>query len=151
MTLNPNNPNKEFLDDNEATPSSSPKPRNPSQFLCSPFTHVHTTPKRKQRAKKKVATRSTPPPRIVFAVDHDFSVLRLQINTPARPVFADITMWIRLLMERRFEADRYTIMPPNFFVCRLLEDVNDWRAFISGIDTYPDIMVPWWDVDKLYY
>nr|KAJ0219149.1 hypothetical protein LSAT_V11C300143150 [Lactuca sativa] len=44
-----------------------------------------------------------------------------------------ITIWIRLLMERRFEVDRYTIMPQNFFLCHLLEDGSDWRVFIFGI------------------
>nr|KAJ0221974.1 hypothetical protein LSAT_V11C200066430 [Lactuca sativa] len=51
---------------------------------------------------------------------------------------------------RRFEAERHTIIPPKFLVCHLLEDGNDWRAFMSGIATYPDIMVPWWDVDRVY-
>nr|KAJ0204207.1 hypothetical protein LSAT_V11C500266130 [Lactuca sativa] len=57
-----------------------------------------------------------------------------------------MTIWIRLLMERRFDSDRYTIMSPNFFVCHVLEDGFDWRAFMSGIATYPNFMVPWWNV-----
>ena len=53
-------------------------------------------------------------------------------------------------MERRFDGDRYTIMPPNFFVCHALEDGYDWSAFMSGRATYPNIMVAWWDVDRVY-
>nr|KAJ0222230.1 hypothetical protein LSAT_V11C200091050 [Lactuca sativa] len=59
-------------------------------------------------------------------------------------------IWIRLLMERRFETDRYTIMPPNFLVFHVLEYGFDWRAFMYGIATYLDFMVPWWDVDTVY-
>nr|KAJ0218447.1 hypothetical protein LSAT_V11C300137510 [Lactuca sativa] len=52
-------------------------------------------------------------------------------------------------MERRFEGDRHTIMPPNFFVCHALEEGQDWRAFMAGIATYPNFMVAWWDVDTV--
>lgn len=52
-------------------------------------------------------------------------------------------------MERRFESDRHTIMPPNFFVCHALEEGQDWRAFMAGIATYPNFMVAWWDVDTV--
>nr|KAJ0190319.1 hypothetical protein LSAT_V11C800403250 [Lactuca sativa] len=60
---------------------------------------------------------------------------------------AHITIWYRLLMEIRFDSDRHTIMPPNFFVYHVLEDGYDWRAFMSGIDKYPNFEVAWWDVD----
>ncbi|KAL7614258.1 hypothetical protein Lser_V15G09125 [Lactuca serriola] len=60
---------------------------------------------------------------------------------------AHITIWYRLLMERRFESDRYTIMPPNFFVSHALEEGQNWRAFMTGIATYPNFMVAWWNVD----
>nr|KAJ0193305.1 hypothetical protein LSAT_V11C800396240 [Lactuca sativa] len=60
-----------------------------------------------------------------------------------------ITIWYRLLMERRFESDRHTIMPPNFFVSHALEEGQDWRAFMVGIATYPNFMVAWWDVDTV--
>nr|KAJ0217079.1 hypothetical protein LSAT_V11C300121270 [Lactuca sativa] len=60
-----------------------------------------------------------------------------------------ITIWYRLLMERRFESDRHTIMPPNFFVSHALEEGQDWRAFMAGIATYPNFMVAWWDVDMV--
>ncbi|KAL7598019.1 hypothetical protein Lser_V15G26526 [Lactuca serriola] len=60
-----------------------------------------------------------------------------------------ITIWYRLLNERRFNSDRHTIMPPNFFVCHVLEEVYDWRAFMSGISRYPEHMVAWWDVDTV--
>ena len=60
-----------------------------------------------------------------------------------------ITIWYRLLMERRFESDRHTIMPPNFFVSHALEEGQDWRAFMAGIATYPNFMVAWWDVDTV--
>nr|KAJ0207752.1 hypothetical protein LSAT_V11C500257830 [Lactuca sativa] len=44
------------------------------QSLC-----LHIDPKPKRREKKKVDTKSTTPvPPPTFAVDHDFSVLRLQ-------------------------------------------------------------------------
>nr|KAJ0225035.1 hypothetical protein LSAT_V11C100007910 [Lactuca sativa] len=52
-----------------------------------------------------------------------------------------MTIWYRLLMERRFDSDRHTTMPPNFFVCRVLEDRYDWREFMLGIATYPNFMV----------
>ncbi|KAL7604111.1 hypothetical protein Lser_V15G18458 [Lactuca serriola] len=52
-------------------------------------------------------------------------------------------------MERRFESDRHTIMPPNFFVSHALEEGQDWRAFMAGIATYPNFMVAWWDVDTV--
>nr|KAJ0197811.1 hypothetical protein LSAT_V11C700362120 [Lactuca sativa] len=62
---------------------------------------------------------------------------------------AHITIWYRLLMERRFESDRHTIMPSNFFVSHALEEGQDWRAFMAGIATYPNFMVAWWDVDTV--
>nr|KAJ0190650.1 hypothetical protein LSAT_V11C800402260 [Lactuca sativa] len=62
---------------------------------------------------------------------------------------AHITIWYRLLKERRFESDRHTIMPPNFFVSHALEEGQDWRAFMAGIATYPNFMVAWWDVDTV--
>nr|KAJ0227050.1 hypothetical protein LSAT_V11C100026640 [Lactuca sativa] len=131
------------------------------------------TPKPKRRAKKKVDTRSTTPPTPpIFGVAHDFSVLHPQPYVVGDEVVfynlildrelwcalfghthngsldeARITNWIRLLMERWFQADQYTIKPPNFFVWHLLEDSNDWRAFMSGVATYANIIVPWWDVD----
>ncbi|XP_052626875.1 uncharacterized protein LOC128133458 [Lactuca sativa] len=52
-------------------------------------------------------------------------------------------------MERRFESDRHTIMPPNFFVSHALEEGQDWRAFMAGIATYPNFMVAWWNVDTV--
>nr|KAJ0215289.1 hypothetical protein LSAT_V11C300121190 [Lactuca sativa] len=54
-----------------------------------------------------------------------------------------ITLWYRLLMERRFNSDRHTIMPPNFF------EGYDLRAFMASIATYPNFMVAWWDVDTV--
>nr|KAJ0194724.1 hypothetical protein LSAT_V11C700377780 [Lactuca sativa] len=175
-------------DDKEVTPDK-PRSRKPSQFLCTPYTELHTTPKQKRRTKKKVGTKSTcpvPPP--VFGVAHDFSMLRLQpyvaggedviqnyvlhsydvqhrlFNFVLDRDFwsslfghthdgwlesAHITIWYRLLMERRFESDRHTIMPPNFFVSHALEEGQDWRAFMAGIATYPNFMVAWWDVDTV--
>ncbi|XP_052625770.1 uncharacterized protein LOC111893189 [Lactuca sativa] len=66
------------------------------------------------------------------------------------PLYTEhITIWYRLLMERRFEGDRQTIMPPNFFVSHALEEGQDWRAFMAGIATYPNFMVAWWDVDTV--
>nr|KAJ0215112.1 hypothetical protein LSAT_V11C300123180 [Lactuca sativa] len=50
-----------------------------------------------------------------------------------------ITIWYRLMMERLFDSDRHTIMPPNFFVCHVLEEGYDWRAFMAGIATYPQL------------
>nr|KAJ0206677.1 hypothetical protein LSAT_V11C500243060 [Lactuca sativa] len=52
-----------------------------------------------------------------------------------------MTIWYRLLMERRFVSDQHTIMPPNFFALHFLEDGYDWRVFMSGIATYPNFMV----------
>nr|KAJ0190273.1 hypothetical protein LSAT_V11C800443980 [Lactuca sativa] len=130
--------------------------------MCTPFTQLHMTPKLKRRAKKKIDTKSTtpPPPPPVFGVAHDFLVLRLQTYIAGDREFWSALFehthngWldeaIRLLTERHFEADRYTIMPPNLFVCHLLEDGNDWRAFMSGIATYPDIMVTNF-LDKINY
>nr|KAJ0198131.1 hypothetical protein LSAT_V11C700352040 [Lactuca sativa] len=58
-----------------------------------------------------------------------------------RRMIGHITIWYRLLMERRFDGNRHTIMPPNFFVCHALEERQDWRAFMVGIATYPNFMV----------
>nr|KAJ0208595.1 hypothetical protein LSAT_V11C400201430 [Lactuca sativa] len=155
--------------------------RKPSQYLCPPYTELHTTPKQKRRTKKKVDIKSTSPvPPPVFGVAHDFSMLRLQPYVAGGEVViqnyffhsydvqhrlfnfvldrdfwsslfghthdgwlesAHITIWYRLLMERRFESDRHTIMPPNFFVSHALEEGQDWRAFMDGIATYPNFMV----------
>nr|KAJ0218626.1 hypothetical protein LSAT_V11C300119600 [Lactuca sativa] len=65
------------------------------------------------------------------------------------PYTNHITILYRLLMERRFEGDRHTIMPPNFFVFHALEEGQDWRAFMAGIASYPNFMVAWWDVDTV--
>nr|KAJ0199258.1 hypothetical protein LSAT_V11C600304770 [Lactuca sativa]KAJ0201377.1 hypothetical protein LSAT_V11C600304820 [Lactuca sativa] len=175
-------------DDKEVTPDK-PRSRKPSQYLCPPYTELHTTPKQKRRTKKKVDMKSTSPvPPPVFGVARDFSMLRLQpyvaggedviqnyvlhsydvqhrlFNFVLDRDFwsslfghthngwlesAHITIWYRLLMERRFESDRHTIMPPNFFVSHALEEGQDWRAFMAGIATYPNFMVAWWDVDTV--
>nr|KAJ0223571.1 hypothetical protein LSAT_V11C200064120 [Lactuca sativa] len=155
--------------------------RNPSKYLCPPYTELHTTPKQKRRPKKKVDIKSTSPvPPPAFVVVHDFSVLRLQPYVACGEVViqnylfhsydvqhhlfnlvldrdfwsalfghthdgwleaAHITIWNRLLMERRFDSDRHTIMPSNFFVCHVMEEGYDWRAFMAGIATYPNFMV----------
>nr|KAJ0197221.1 hypothetical protein LSAT_V11C700346700 [Lactuca sativa] len=175
-------------DDKEVTPDK-PRSRKPSQYLCPPYTELHTTPKQKRRTKKKVDMKSTSPvPPPVFGVAHDFSMLRMQpyvaggedviqnyvlhsydvqhrlFNFVLDRDFwsslfghthdgwlesAHITIWYRLLMERWFESDRHTIMPPNFFVSHALEEGQDWRAFMAGIATYPNFMVAWWDVDTV--
>ncbi|KAL7594647.1 hypothetical protein Lser_V15G29007 [Lactuca serriola] len=65
-------------DGKEVTPDK-PRTRKPSQYLCPPYTELHTTSKQKKRTKKKVdikSTSSVPPP--VFGVAHDFSMLCLQ-------------------------------------------------------------------------
>nr|KAJ0191478.1 hypothetical protein LSAT_V11C800431010 [Lactuca sativa] len=142
--------------------------------ICALLTPSCTRPKQKRRTKKKVDIKSTSPvPPPVFGVAHDFSMLRLQPYVAGDRDFwsslfghthdgwlesasitklscvQHITIWYRLLMERRFESDRHTIMPPNFFVSRALEEGQDWRAFMAGIATYPNFMVAWWDVDTL--
>nr|KAJ0202218.1 hypothetical protein LSAT_V11C600306760 [Lactuca sativa] len=176
------------VDGKEVTPDK-PRTRKPSQYLCPPYTELHTTPKQKRRAKKKVDIKSTSPvPPPAFGVAHDFSMLRLQpyvaggedviqnylfhsydvqhrlFNFVLDRDFwsslfghthdgwlesSHITIWYQLLMERRFEGDRHTIMPPNFFVSHALEEGQDWRAFMAGIATYPNFMVAWWDVDTV--
>nr|KAJ0211766.1 hypothetical protein LSAT_V11C400192830 [Lactuca sativa] len=152
------------VDGKEVTPDKL-RTRKSSQYLCPPYTELHTTPKQKRRAKKKVDIKSTSPvPPPAFVVAHDFSVLRLQPYVAGNRDFwsalfghthdgwlesTHITIWYRLLMERRFEGDRHTIMPPNFFVCHALEEGQDWRAFMAGIATYPNFMVAWWDVDTV--
>ncbi|XP_052625603.1 uncharacterized protein LOC111883778 [Lactuca sativa] len=173
----------------EVTPDK-PRTQKPSQYLCPPYTELHTTSKQKRRTKKKVDIKSTSPvPPPVFGVAHDFSMLRLQPYVAGGEVViqnylfhsydvqhrlfnfvldrdfwsslfghthdgwlesAHITIWYRLLMERRFESDRHTIMPPIFFVSHVLEEGQDWRAFMAGIATYPNFMVAWWDVDTSY-
>nr|KAJ0208605.1 hypothetical protein LSAT_V11C400183800 [Lactuca sativa] len=66
------------VDGKEVTPDK-PITRKSSQYLCPPYTELHTTPKQKRRAKKKVDIKSTSPvPPPAFVVAHDFSVLRLQ-------------------------------------------------------------------------
>nr|KAJ0219184.1 hypothetical protein LSAT_V11C300108670 [Lactuca sativa] len=184
-------------DGKEVTPDK-PRTRKPSQYLCPPYTELHTTPKQKRRTKKKVDIKSTSPvPPLVFGVAHDFSMLHLQPYVAGGEVVIQnyifhsydvqhrlfnfvldrdfwsslfghthdgwlesasitklscvqhITIWYRLLMERRFESDRHTIMPPNFFVSHALEEGQDWRAFMAGIATYPNFMVAWWDVDTV--
>nr|KAJ0204777.1 hypothetical protein LSAT_V11C500286470 [Lactuca sativa] len=66
------------FDGKEVTPDK-PRTRKPSQYLCPPYTELHTTSKQKRRAKKKVDIKSTSPvPPPAFAVVHDFFVLRLQ-------------------------------------------------------------------------
>nr|KAJ0210973.1 hypothetical protein LSAT_V11C400225840 [Lactuca sativa] len=176
------------VDGKEVTPDK-PRTRKPSQYLCPPYTELHTTPKQKRRAKKKVDIKSTSPvPPPAFGVAHDFSMLRLQPYVAGGEVViqnylfhsydvqhclsnfmldrdfwsslfghthdgwlesSHVTIWYRLLMERRFEGDRHTIMPPNFFVSHAFEEGQDWRAFMAGIATYPNLMVAWWDVDTV--
>nr|KAJ0213842.1 hypothetical protein LSAT_V11C400162540 [Lactuca sativa] len=134
------------FDGKEVTPDR-PRSRNSSKYLCPPYTELHMTPKQQRRPKKKVdinLTSPIPPP--TFVIVHDFSVLRLQ---PYVAGGEQITIWYRLLMERRFDSDRHTIMPPIFFVCHALEEGHDWRAFMVGIATYLNFMVAWWDVDTV--
>nr|KAJ0209397.1 hypothetical protein LSAT_V11C400210090 [Lactuca sativa] len=152
------------IDGKEVTPDK-PRTQKPSQYLCPSYTELHTTPKQKRRAKRNVDIKSTSPvPPPAFGVAHDFSMLRLQPYVSGDRDFwsslfghthdgwlesSHITIWYRLLMERRFEGDRYTIMPPNFFVSHALEEGQDWRAFMTGIATYPNFMAAWWDVDTV--
>nr|KAJ0218149.1 hypothetical protein LSAT_V11C300132850 [Lactuca sativa] len=142
--------------DGKEVTSDKPRTRKPSQYLCPLYTELHTTPKQKRRTKKKVDIKSTSPvPPPVFGVAHDFSMLRMQPYVAGGESITKvscvqhITIWYRLLMERRFEGDRQTIMPPNFFVSHALEEGQDWRAFMAGIATYPNFMVAWWDVDTV--
>nr|KAJ0220306.1 hypothetical protein LSAT_V11C200059300 [Lactuca sativa] len=181
----------DYFDDDDGKEVTPDKPRSlkPSQYLCPPYTELHTTPKQKRRTKKKVDIKSTSPvPPPVFGVAHDFSMLRLQPYVAGGEVViqnyvlhsydvqhrlfnfvldrdfwsslfghthdgwlesAHITIWYRLLMERRFESDRHTIMPPNFFLSHALEEGQDWRVFMAGIATYPNFMVAWWNVDTV--
>nr|KAJ0213350.1 hypothetical protein LSAT_V11C400219770 [Lactuca sativa] len=175
----------EYGVDGKEVTLEKPRTRKPSQYLCPPYTELHTIPKQKRRAKKKVDIKSTSPvPPPAFGVAHDFSMLRLQPYVTGGEVViqnylfhsydvqhrlfnfvldrdfwsslfghthdgwlesSHITIWYRLLMERRFEGDRHTIMPPNFFVSHALEE----GAFMAGIATYPNFMVVWWDVDMV--
>nr|KAJ0189333.1 hypothetical protein LSAT_V11C800438700 [Lactuca sativa] len=148
------------VDGKEVTPDK-PRTRKPSQYLCPPYTEVDIK-----------STSPVPPP--AFGVAHDFSMLRLQpyVAGGEHRLFnfvldrdfwsslfghthdgwlesSHITIWYRLLMERRFEGERHTIMPPNFFVSHALEQGQDWRAFMAGIAMYPNFMVAWWDVDTV--
>nr|KAJ0208519.1 hypothetical protein LSAT_V11C500262870 [Lactuca sativa] len=152
------------IDGKENTPVK-PRTRNPSKYICTPYIELHRTPKQKRRPKKKVDTKlSSPVPPPKFAVVHDFSVQHRFFNLVLDRDFwsalfghthdgwldaSHITIWYRLLDERRFDSDRHTIMPPNFFVCHVLEEGYDWRAFMSGIARYPDHMVAWCDVDMI--
>nr|KAJ0219693.1 hypothetical protein LSAT_V11C200078670 [Lactuca sativa] len=133
------------FDDNEATPNG-PRLRNPSKFMCTPYTQLHMIPKPKQRAKKKVDVKSTTP--ILLFLQYSVLLMTFQFCACSLTVLFGYTHNGWLDGARRFEADRYTIMRPNFFVCHVLEDCNNWRAFMSGIATYPRFMVPWWDVDR---
>nr|KAJ0213533.1 hypothetical protein LSAT_V11C400169660 [Lactuca sativa] len=165
-------------DGKEVTPDKS-RTRKPSQYLCSPYTELHTTPKQKRRTKKKVDIKSTSPvPPPVFGVAHDFSMLHLQPYVAGGEIViqnyifhsydvqhrlfnfvldrdfwsslfghthdgwlesAHITIWYRLLMERRFESDRHTIMPPNFFCFSCfgrrtgLEGVYGWYCYVPQL------------------
>nr|KAJ0211169.1 hypothetical protein LSAT_V11C400195830 [Lactuca sativa] len=115
-----------------------------------------------QRGEKKFATSSIPPPYFpVFFVDPDFIVLRLQPYVPVAEVvlekyfFHDYKdFWsllfrhkdsgwldkvVRLLMERHFKGDRYTIMPPTFFVFHAQGEGFDLTSFASRIATYPTL------------
>nr|KAJ0215765.1 hypothetical protein LSAT_V11C300106510 [Lactuca sativa] len=163
-------------DGKEVTPDK-PRTRKSSQYLCPPYTELHTTPKQKRRTKKKVDIKSTSPvPPPVFGVAHDFSMLRLQPYVADGEVVIqnyifhsydvqhrlfnfvlDRDFWSSLFghthdgwleSARQFESDRHTIMPPIFFVSHALEG-QDWRAFMAGIATYPNFMVAWWDVDTV--
>nr|KAJ0186716.1 hypothetical protein LSAT_V11C900471570 [Lactuca sativa] len=169
------------IDGKQNTPVQ-PRTRNPSKYICTPYTELHTTPKQKRRPKKKVDTKlSSPVPLPEFAVVHDFSMLRLQpyvadgeiviqnylfhsyevqhrfLKLVLIEIFGVLCLGIhttdgwthRLLNERRFDSDRHTIMPPNFFVCHVLEEGYDWRAFMSGIARNPEHMVAWWDIDTV--
>nr|KAJ0211975.1 hypothetical protein LSAT_V11C400164980 [Lactuca sativa] len=184
-------------DGKEVTPDK-PRTRKSSQYLCPPYTELHTTPKQKRKTKKKVDIKSTSPvPPPVFGVAHDFSMLRLQPYVAGGEVFIQnylfhsydvqhrlfnfvldrdfwsslfghihdgwlesasitkvscvqhITIWYWLLMEKGFESNQHTIMPPNFFVSHALEEGQDWRVFMAGIAMYPNFMVAWWDVDTV--
>nr|KAJ0226734.1 hypothetical protein LSAT_V11C100022200 [Lactuca sativa] len=149
------------FDDKEVTPDR-PRAQNPSKYMCTPYTELHTTPKQKRRPKKKVDIKSTSPvPPPTFVVVHDFTVLRLQSYVVAGESFLERLVWAytrRVVggsaydhLERLFcfDSDRHTIMSPNFFVCHVLEDGYDWREFMSGFATYPNSMVARWDVDTV--
>lgn len=58
-------------------------------------------------------------------------------------------IWIRFLNEKRFEGEKYSIMPPTFLVSHVLAKSFNWTAFASGKAKYTEFMVLWWDVDKV--
>nr|KAJ0187002.1 hypothetical protein LSAT_V11C900495470 [Lactuca sativa] len=166
------------FDGKEVTPDK-PMTRKSSQYLCPPYTELHTTPKQKRRPKKKVDIKSTSPvPPPTFAIVHDFSVLRLQPYVAGGEVVihnylfrsydvqhhlfkfvlyrdfwsalfghthdgwlesSHITIWYRLLMERRFDGDRHTIMLLNFFCLPCfggragLESVYGWYCNVPQL------------------
>nr|KAJ0188898.1 hypothetical protein LSAT_V11C900483480 [Lactuca sativa] len=135
----------DYFDDDdgkEVTPDK-PRTRKPSQYLCPPYTELHTTLKQKKKNKKEDRDFWSS----LFGHTHDGWLESASITKLS--CVQHITIWYRLLMERRFESDRHTIMPPKFFVSHALEEGQDWRAFMAGITTYPNFMVTWWNVDTV--
>nr|KAJ0227021.1 hypothetical protein LSAT_V11C100017730 [Lactuca sativa] len=140
------------VDGKEVTPDK-PRTRKPSQYLCPPYTELHTTPKQKRRAKKKVdikSTSSVPPP--AFGVAHDFSMLRLQPYVVGGEVviqnylFHSYDVQHRLfnfVLDRDFWSSLFGHTHDGWL------ESSDWRAFMAGIATYPNFMVAWWDIDTV--
>nr|KAJ0222374.1 hypothetical protein LSAT_V11C200097360 [Lactuca sativa] len=145
----------DYFDDDdgkEVTPDK-PRTRKPSQYLCPPYTELHTTPKQKRRTKKKVDIKSTnpvPPP--VFGVAHDFSMLRLQ------PYVAGGEVVIQNYILHSYDVQHrlFNFVLDRDFWSSLFGHTHDgwlesadWRTFMVGITTYPNFMVAWWDVDTV--
>nr|KAJ0217895.1 hypothetical protein LSAT_V11C300127150 [Lactuca sativa] len=139
-------------DGKEVTPDK-PTTRKPSQYLCPPYTELHTTPKQKRRAKKKVDIKSTSPvPPPVFGVAHDFSMLCLQPYVAGGEVVIqnylfhsyDVQHFLfNFVLDRDFWSSLFGHTHDGWL------ELSDWRAFMAGIATYPNFMVAWWDVDTV--
>nr|KAJ0184854.1 hypothetical protein LSAT_V11C900486200 [Lactuca sativa] len=139
-------------DGKEVTPDK-PRTRKPSQYLCPPYTELHTTPKQKRRTKKKIDIKSTSPvPPLVFGVAHDFSMLRLLPYVAGGEVviqnylFHSYDVQHRLfnfVLDRDFWSSLFGHTHDGWL------ESADWRAFMAGIAMYPNFMVAWWDVDTV--
>nr|KAJ0221287.1 hypothetical protein LSAT_V11C200078970 [Lactuca sativa] len=139
-------------DDKEVTPDK-PRSRKPSQYLCPPYTELHTTSKQKRRTKKKVDMKSTSPvPPPVFGVAHDFSMLRLQTYVAG----GDDVIQNYVLHSYDVQHRLFNFVLDRDFWSSLFGHTHDgwlesadWRAFMADIATYPNFMVAWWDVDTV--
>nr|KAJ0203036.1 hypothetical protein LSAT_V11C500244650 [Lactuca sativa] len=132
------------VDGKEVTPDK-PRTRKPSQYLCPPYTELHTTPKQKRRL---ISNQQAPflLQLLVLLTTFPCCACNLTEIVIQNYLFHSYDVQHRLfnfVLDRDFWSSLFGHTHDGWL------ESSDWRAFMAGIATYPNFMVAWWDVDTV--